>query len=407
MVARPLTGWTLGSELRPWQAAAFGDWREGERRGIARVVTGAGKTIFAERCIVDFAETVNHGHVVVVVPTLALLDQWYVSLQEDLGVPTSDIAVYSGEGRSSQSRAINLVVLNTARTVGPELSARRPTFLIVDECHRAAAPVNAKSLAGHHAASLGLSATPEREYDEGLTEVLVPALGPIFFNYDYDAAHRDGVITDFSLVNVAVELLPDEEERYAAMNRRVGRAVREYKAGNDDGTGLRRALRDRAAVAGSAAMRIPAAVRIADSQRGRRTIVFHERIDAAEDIHRLLVERGHNATLYHSKIGAAVRRDNLRLFRRGVFQVLVSCRALDEGVNVPETEVGVIASSTASMRQRIQRMGRVLRPAHGKDHATIYTLYATEIEAQRLEREAATLEAATEVRWQKAAVPRA
>lgn len=407
MVARPIAAWALTSDLRPWQTAAFADWRERGRRGIARVVTGAGKTIFAERCMVDFAEAVPEGHIVAVVPTLALLDQWYVSLQEDLGVQASDIAVYSGESRSSRPRAVNLVVLNTARTLAPELSASRPTFLIVDECHRAAAPVNARALGGDHAASLGLSATPEREYDEGLHDVLVPALGSIFFDYDYDAAHRDGVITDFSLVNVAIDFMPDEEERYAAMSRRVGRAMRDYKDGKDDGTKLRRALRDRAAVASSATMRVPAAVRLADSHRGRRTIIFHERIGAAEDIQRLLVERGHNATLYHSKIGAAVRRDNLRLFRRGVFHVLVSCRALDEGVNVPETEVGIIASSTASTRQRIQRLGRVLRPAEGKDHATIYTLYATEVEARRLEQEAATLEAVTDIRWKKAVVPRA
>jgi superfamily II DNA or RNA helicase len=405
VVARELTDWQLARELRPWQAAAFDGWCTQGRRGIARVVTGAGKTVLAQRCMLDFAQTMPHGHVVVIVPTLALLDQWYVSLQEDLGVQSSEIAVYSGEGRSGRARRINLMVLNTARTVAPELSAERPTFLIVDECHRAAAPVNAQALGGQHVAALGLSATPEREYDEGLEQVLIPALGPIFFDYGYDAAHRDGVITDFSLVNVAVELTADEEERYAALTRRVAGAMREYKDGKDEGAKLRRALRDRAAVAGSAVMRIPVAVRLADTHRGRRTIIFHERIDAAESIHQLLVDRGHNATLYHSRIGPAVRRDNLRLFRRGVFQVLVSCRALDEGVNVPETEVGIIASSTASTRQRIQRLGRVLRPARGKDRATVYTLYATDIERRRLEKEALSLLAASEVRWQKAALP--
>lgn len=76
-------------------------------------------------------------------------------------------------------------------------------------------------------------------------------------------------------------------------------------------------------------------------------------------------------------IPTELRRDNLRLYRRGVFDTLVTCRALDEGTNVPETSVAIIAASTASIRQRIQRLGRVLRRAPGKEKATVsipYTL---------------------------------
>jgi superfamily II DNA or RNA helicase len=68
-------------------------------------------------------------------------------------------------------------------------------------------------------------------------------------------------------------------------------------------------------------------------------------------------------------------------------------------MNVPETTVAVIASSTASQRQRIQRLGRVLRPAKGKTKALIYTIFATEQERQRLANEAARLEGVAEVIW--------
>ena len=134
-------------------------------------------------------------------------------------------------------------------------------------------------------------------------------------------------------------------------------------------------------------MRVPAAVHLVEQNRGDRTLIFHERIASAEAIHHLLESRGARATLYHSGVDPAVRRDNLRLFRRGVFDVLVTCRALDEGVNVPETRVAVIASSTASSRQRIQRLGRVLRPSPGKDAAVVYTIFATEVERRRLDRD--------------------
>ena len=397
-----MRSWTLAGEPRAWQESAVAEWRAAGRKGIARVVTGAGKTYFAQMCIADWAVDHPDGRTVIVVPTLALLDQWYVDLEVDLGISGRDIAVYSGEQRAIAPARINLVVLNTARSLARQISQNAASFLIVDECHRAAAPANAKALQGSHDAALGLSATPERQYDDGLERVLVPALGPIMFTYGYDEARRDQVITEFILVNVEIELSPDEQAAYDKLTRRVGMAVRRYKNGDDDGGRLKIVLRQRASVSANAAVRIPVAVALADRHRGKRTVIFHESIAAAESIQRVLSARGHNATLYHSRISPAVRRDNLRLFRRGAFSVLVSCRALDEGVNVPETEIGIIASSTASTRQRIQRLGRVLRPAARKDSATVYTLYATEIEERRLQDEADKLEAAKEVRWQKA-----
>lgn len=400
-----MPGWRLAQHPRRWQTEALSEWQAHNRQGIARVVTGAGKTIFAELCMLDFLEAEPDGRIVVVVPTLALLDQWHIDLQEDLGVAAEEIATYSGEGRADEPATINLLVLNTARTEALRLSKGTPTLLVVDECHRAASPENAKALVGAHAATLGLSATPKRDYDEGLDEILVPALGEIFFGYDYDRARREGVITEFDLVNVGVSLLPAEQAQYDALSIKVARAVRAFREGSGTEEHLQVALRRRAAVSTRAAMRAPVAAWLADQHRGRRTVIFHEEIASAEQIYRLLSQNGHNATLYHSKIGAAFRRDNLRLFRQGVFQILVSCRALDEGVNVPETEVGIIASSTASTRQRIQRLGRVLRPAPGKSSATVYTLFATEIERKRLAEEAESLEAASSIRWQEAEVP--
>ncbi len=341
------------------------------------------------------------GRVVVVVPTLALLDQWFVSLREDLGVADGDIAMYSGEGRPAEPRSINLIVLNTARSVAPKISADAPTFLVVDECHRAASPENLKALEGNHAAALGMSATPERDYDDGLEEVLIPRLGPIVYRYDYEQALVDHVIAPFDLVNVEVELNLKEQAQYDKLSKRLASLLRRHGSGEDVDSLLKRTFQARAAVSAMAAMRVPSAVLLVERNRGVRTLVFHERIASAEAIHDLLASRGHRVTLYHSGVDPAVRRDNLRLFRRGVFDILVTCRALDEGVNVPETRVAVIASSTASVRQRIQRLGRVLRPAPGKTGAIVYTIFATEVERRRLERDAGAAGAGT-VAWLRA-----
>jgi len=394
------TRWNLNVEAREWQRRALEVWSR-ECKGILAVVTGAGKTVFAEMCMEHFMHQVPDGRVVIVVPTLALIDQWYVSLKEDLGVSDEDIATYSGEGRPREPRLVNLVVLNTARTVVPDISRRFSIFLIVDECHRAASPVNALALQGASAATLGLSATPDREWDSGLDDVLIPALGDVIFRYDYNAALRDGVISPFELVNVAIDLREDEQRSYDELSRRIAILVRRLRDGEAVGDSLKRVLRNRAAVSATAKMRIPAVLKLIERHPGARTIVFHERIAAAEEIKSLLVSRRINATIYHSQIPAVVRRDNLRLFRRGAFEVLVTCRALDEGTNVPETTVAVVASSTASIRQRVQRLGRVLRPAPGKHHAIVYTIYATDVEERRLTREALALAEAESITWQR------
>ena len=106
-----------------------------------------------------------------------------------------------------------------------------------------------------------------------------------------------------------------------------------------------------------------------------------------------------SVTTYHSKLSGPLRRRNLQMFRKGMVDVLLTCRALDEGMNVPEAEVGIIASSTSSTRQRIQRLGRVLRPAPGKDSAKIYTLFITDKEEQRLIDEILTLSEVSSSTW--------
>jgi superfamily II DNA or RNA helicase len=254
-------------------------------------------------------------------------------------------------------------------------------------------------------ATLGLSATPERQYDEGFATFIAPVLGPLIYDYTYRDAANDAVISPFSLTNVHVEMLPDEEEKYRKLSRRISIASRKADPqATEPDEYLRRLLQQRAAIYATATMRIPVAVRLVEIHRGERAVVFHERIDAANKILELLRQRGHRATIYHAGIGSVIRRDNLRLFRKGIFDVLVCCRALDEGINVPEASVAVIASSTASNRQRIQRLGRILRKAKGKDAATVYTLFATEEEEKRLIKEESELEGVTTVTWQRGRV---
>lgn len=392
----------LAFEPREWQRRAFHAWTEHEHRGVVSVVTGAGKTRFAEICISDFLHRRPRGRVIIVVPTVALVDQWAVGLSEDLGVDPNDIGLYVQGVSARGDERLVVLTLVAAREKTAALAVDTETLLVVDECHRIGSPANSLALEHRVVESIGLSATPEREHDEAFEEVVVPALGDILFRYGYDEALRDGVITPFDLVNVEIPLLPHEYDRYEDLTKRASRLFARQQRGDDVEANLAKVLQDRGRVAAKALMRIPVTVKLLDSHRGARALVFHEFIDDAEQIKRHLVERKHSTTIYHSRLASPHRQENLRMYRRGSFDVLVTCRALDEGVNLPETEIAIVSSATASKRQRIQRLGRVLRPAPGKKRALIYTLYATEREKERLlEEEADGTSGADSVSWMK------
>jgi superfamily II DNA or RNA helicase len=250
--------------------------------------------------------------------------------------------------------------------------------------------------------TLGLSATPVRDFDDGFERFIAPALGPIIYEYDYAAARADGVISPFELHNFHFELTERERSRYDDLTRRVARRL---KAVDDDVDDLmvKRLLLARAQVSMNSPRRNAATVAVAE-RLAKPMLIFHERIASADTISRLLDRRGHRVAVYHSKLGASIRRRNLEMFRINQVDVLVTCRALDEGLNVPSASAAVIGASTRSTRQRIQRLGRVLRPSPGKKLASVATLYATDVEQQVLDEEAATLADVADVRWYEVAI---
>lgn len=381
---------------RQWQLEALEIWREAHR-GVLSVVTGAGKTAFALLAFDDLRNRLTEARLVVVVPTLALLDQWVVALTADLGLSANDVATYSGESKPRNPRTANVVVLNTARAVAPMIASSPDCLFVVDECHRAGSPENAKALQVAAGYRLGLSATPVRDFDEGFQEWVEPVLGPIIYEYGYADALLDGVIAPLALHNFQFTLSPEEEEQYQALSRKIARRWTQVDDPHEDVI-LKRLLIRRAAVSIESGRRIVACVAVAERYMGRG-LVFHERIAAAEKIAKLLDRRGERVSLYHSHLAPSIRRRNLELFRFGQVTKLITCRALDEGLNVPDAEVAIIGASTRSTRQRIQRLGRVVRPAPKKETALVCTLFATDSERESLLNEEQKLEDSVVVRW--------
>lgn len=382
------------NNLRLWQKEALTTWEESNRRGIIEVVTGGGKTRFALAAATKWIQNqTGNWAVIIIVPTSALQDQWYVNLTNDLKIPKKTISVWPEI--QEPTRQFHLMVVNTARKGAERITASHSsTLLIADECHRYASLENSAALEQSFSASLGLTATADRDYDDGLERVLIPFIGPIIYRYSLAQARRDGVVSDFSLTNVQVWFSEEEQQKFNRLSRSLSLAM-----SRDDLEAAKSIAMRRAAVSKSAVSRVTGTVRLMENLRGRKTIIFHEDIKTANLIAHLLRQREHRTVVFHSQVSRDMRRDNLRQFKSSQADALVCCRALDEGIDVPEAECAIIAASTSSQRQRVQRLGRVLRLHSDKEIAQVYSFYVTDAERRKLSDEVRNLEGVASVRW--------
>ena len=169
-------------ELRDWQSSALKRWIDNGYRGIAEVATAGGKTRFALECAEYWSQIVENPIVVVVVPTTALQDQWAVTISETFNINLNEISTWPE--KILEKSKYHVMVVNTAREKITAIEKlKRPIMLIADECHRFASAENSKIFKLNSQSSLGISATAERQYDEGLRDVLIPNLGKIIYEY--------------------------------------------------------------------------------------------------------------------------------------------------------------------------------------------------------------------------------
>ena len=192
--------------LYDWQQDAKSKWEQ-KKCGIVQATTGSGKSRVAHAVIVEWLKNPN-GVVTVVVPQIGLATQWRIQLEEILGIEVGQV---QGSKKVWNSR-INVIVINTAAKLLPAKDYSNKNHLIVaDECHRMAAPTFARCFTADHDATLGLSATPERE-DTGL-DVVSELLGEVIYTYGYEEALKAGVISDFEVRAVQIPLTAFEQKK--------------------------------------------------------------------------------------------------------------------------------------------------------------------------------------------------
>ena len=370
-------------KLREWQAKAFPLWWA-KKRGIVKVVTGGGKTVFAIHCLAKYLEENKDHSIFIVVPSIALLDQWYEGLQKDFN--EKDIALNGGGEHLEHLSRINISTIDSVKNIIEQFDASK-TLLIVDECHKIGTEKRGEVLTNNWHATLGLSATPERDYDDNFYIIIRKILGDIIFDYDYIDAREDEVIVNFKLLYAYAAMTPDEEEKYKKFTKSIQRRAATIGGNNMNDYPLKMMIFNRARMVKNSKNRIPFGIELLQKYKRDSWIVFTENKKQAKEFNAIINSKGYQSAIYNTDLDASEREENLNNFKSGNLNVLVSCTALDEGFDMPEADGAMILSASSSKRQRIQRMGRVLRITANKQNALIVTVYSSKTEYEKLREE--------------------
>ena len=370
-------------KLREWQEKAFPLWWA-EKRGIVKVVTGGGKTVFAIHCLTKYLEEEKDNSIFIVVPSIALLDQWYEGLQKTFD--DTDISLNGGGEHLEEISKVTISTIDSVKNIIHKFDASN-TLLIVDECHKIGTEKRGETLTNNWHATLGLSATPERDYDDNFYIIIKKILGDIIFDYDYIDAREDEVIVNFKLLYAYAAMTKDEEDKYKKFTKSIQRRAATIGGNNMNDYPLKMLIFNRARMVENSKNRIPFGVELLQKHKRDSWIVFTENKKQAKEFNKIINKKGYKSAIYNTDLDNAEREENLNNFKSGNLNVLVSCTALDEGFDMPEADGAMILSASSSKRQRIQRMGRVLRITANKENALIVTVYSSKTEFDKLREE--------------------
>ena len=150
---------------------------------------------------------------------------------------------------------------------------------------------------------------------------------------------------------------------------------------------LKMLIFNRARLVKNSKNRIPYGVELLLKHKRESWIVFTENKKQAKEFNKIINKKGFKSGIYNTDLNDEERLHNLTAFKNRELNVLVSCTALDEGFDMPEADGAMILSASSSKRQRIQRMGRVLRITANKENALIVTVYSSKTEFTKLREE--------------------
>jgi len=358
-------------EPRPFQKGALDAWWKARGRGVVVLPTGAGKTHVAvmaiERC---------KRAALVVAPTLDLVAQWYELLRVTFG---DDVGVIGG----GDYRVAPLTVTTyDSAYLHMERFGNRFGLVIFDECHHL--PGETYSLAAELCLApfrLGLTATPERA---DAREASMPRLvGETVYRRDITEMSGEW-LADYETERISVDLSPQEraahdEARATYRDFVTSQGIRmsdpngwgefiKRSAFSEAGRRAMAAYRLQRSIAFSAKAKIAVVAHLLSLHASDRSILFTQDNRTAYDISRLFLVP---AITHQTKV--TERSRILAGLAEGTYRAVVTSKVLNEGVDVPDANVAIIVSGSGSVREHVQRLGRVLRK-RGDKRAVLYEL---------------------------------
>ena len=355
--------------LRSYQEEAVNAWLGNKRRGLVALPTGAGKTVVA-----IYAMSLVDLPTLIIVYTREQMLEWREKLLKFTNLSVGDVGLFYGEEK--RTAKVTIATYQSAYR-NMDLLYDRFSLLVVDEAHHLPAEkfrlIAERSLAPYR---LGLSATPYRE--DGRHEELFALLGGIVYEKSVEELESMGYIAPYTIIPRLVSLAPDELRKYRelrrayqvlARGRRVEELVKAAASGDESARKALQLLSETRKLLAHSRAKLEEAKSIVESElgRGSKVIVFTQYVSQAEQLGKLL-----GAPVLTGKTDTRRRRLILELFKKGRYRVLVLTTVGDEGLDIPDADVGVILSGTSSKRQFIQRLGRLLRPASGKTARLYY-----------------------------------
>jgi superfamily II DNA or RNA helicase len=370
----------------PRQIEAVNAWIDANYRGILAMATGSGKTITA---LAAAARLQNLEFILIGAPTKELVQQWVKELtyRTTYAFPVEAI----GDSRRWREllfrklRLINHQVMSSGRLptilVGTysELSKNAiegliedagglpaQSLLIADEVHATGSGIFRRILREDFAYRLGLSATPLRAYDEKGTEKVLDYFGGIVYEFGLEAAIETGVLCEYDYSVYVTSLEPAEHDKYRQLTAKIARFS---GSSAEENRRVNQLLIQRARIIKAAGSKLEVIDRIVQDHPLQQALIYCADIAQATDISSRLARQGWRVARYSSL--ESDRSELLDRLAKGHLDALVAVKCLDEGVDIPGVSQGIILASDASPRQFIQRRGRILRAAKGKEKATL------------------------------------
>lgn len=375
--------------LRDYQLGAIEAWFKNQCRGVLEMATGTGKTKTSLSAMARLYDRDRRLALIISVPYQHLVDQWFddakaFGLQPILAYKRkadwlNKLHQQVLEYNRNDRKIVSVITTHTTfidtdfQEIISEIHA--PCLLIADEVHHLGAARSRVALPDNISARLGLSATPDRWYDDGGTVALRSYFGDTVFRLDLGEAIKRGILVPYLYYPQIVELTLDEMVEYQQISEQISKLAAILSTKHDETleARLERLLFQRTRLLNSASEKLIALKALISKTPDAQYTLFYcapEQIDQVS--HLVGWECGWNISRFTAEEDNDERQRLLADFANCNIQALVAMKCLDEGVDVPSTRTAYILASSSNPREFIQRRGRVLRRAPDKADATIY-----------------------------------